>query len=211
MICGKVGRFSSQLYHVKEVIGLHPKARYLSTLSTVLTEGDPMFLSDSFINVNPTVDQIVEKTKTSIKMVKRFGIKPRVALLSHSNFGSSDAPTAAKMRDAARLLREALPDVAIDGEMHSMSALHETYRNAAYPYVNLSGDANLLMFPDLDSAAIALGLLLSRANGLLVGPFLSGLEKPVHILIPSVTARGIFNMTALASADIVRYRAEAQA
>jgi malate dehydrogenase (oxaloacetate-decarboxylating)(NADP+) len=210
MICGKVGRFSSQLYHVNEVIGLHPKARYLSTLSMVLAEGDPIFLSDSFVNVDPTVDQIVEKTKTSIDMVKRFGITPRVALLSHSNFGSSDAPSATKMRHAAELLRKALPEVAIDGEMHSMSALHETYRNAAYPYANLSGNANLLVFPNLDSAAIALGLLLSRAKGLLVGPFLSGLEKPIHILIPSVTARGIFNMTALASADIVRYRAQAQ-
>jgi malate dehydrogenase (oxaloacetate-decarboxylating)(NADP+) len=98
----------------------------------------------------------------------------------------------------------------IDGEMHSMSALHEAYRNAAYPYTRLSGDANLLIFPDLDSAAIALGLLLTRAKGLLVGPFLSGLAKPIHILVPSVTARGIFNMTALASADIVRYRVESQ-
>ncbi len=210
MICGKVGRFSSHLYHVKEVIGLHHKACYLSTLSTVLTEGDPVFLSDSFINVNPTVDQIVEKTKISIEIVRRFGITPRVALLSHSNFGSSDAPSAAKMRDAARLLRQALPDVDIDGEMHSMSAMHENYRNAAYPYANLRGKANLLIFPDLDSAAIGLGLLLSRAEGLLVGPFLSGLAKPIHILIPSVTARGIFNMTALASADIVRYRGEVQ-
>ena len=210
MICGKVGRFSSQLYHVKEVIGLRPNARYLSTLSTVLTEGDPIFLSDSFINVNPTADQIVEKTKTSVEMVRRFGITPRVALLSHSNFGSSDAASAKKMRDAAALLRRALPDVDIDGEMHSMSALHETYRNSAYPYAKLLGDANLLIFPDLDSAAIALGLLLTRAKGLLVGPFLSGLAMPIHILVPSVTARGIFNMTALASADIVRYRAEAQ-
>lgn len=209
MICGKIGRFSSHLYHVKEVIGLHHKARYLSTLSTVLTAGDPVFLSDCFINVSPTLDQIVEKTKTSIEMVSRFGITPRVALLSHSNFGSSDAPPAAKMRDAARLLREALPDVDIDGEMHSMSAMHETYRNAAYPYANLRGKANLLIFPDLDSAAIGLGLLLSRAEGLLVGPFLLGLDKAIHILIPSVTARGIFNMTALASADIVRYRGKA--
>jgi malate dehydrogenase (oxaloacetate-decarboxylating)(NADP+) len=87
-----------------------------------------------------------------------------------------------------------------------MSALHAAYRNDAYSYVNLSGDANLLIFPNLDSAAIALGLLRSRTNALMVGPFLSGLEKPVHILIPSVTARGIYNMTALASADIVRYR-----
>ncbi|MCG6862172.1 MAG: NADP-dependent malic enzyme [Chromatiaceae bacterium] len=210
MICGKVGRFSSQLYHVKEVIGLHRNARYLSTLSTVLTEDEPIFLSDSFINVNPTLDQIVEKTKTSVEMVRRFGITPRVALLSHSNFGSSDAHAATKMRDAAALLREALPDLEIDGEMHSMSALHEAYRNAAYPYTRLSGDANLLIFPDLDSAAIALGLLLTRAKGLLVGPFLSGLAKPIHILVPSVTARGIFNMTALASADIVRYRVESQ-
>jgi malate dehydrogenase (oxaloacetate-decarboxylating)(NADP+) len=210
MICGKVGRFSSQLYHVKEVIGLHHKARYISTLSTVLTEGEPIFLSDSFINVNPTLDQIVEKTKTSVEMVERFGITPRVALLSHSNFGGSDAPSAIKMRDASKILREALPDVEIDGEMHSFSAMHETYRNDAYPYANLRGKANLLIFPDLDSAAIALGLLLAPGNGLLVGPFLSGLEKAIHILIPSVTARGIFNMTALASADIVRYRGKSQ-
>ena len=210
MICGKVGRFSSHLYHVKEVMSLHPKARYISTLSAVLTEGDPLFLSDCFINVNPTEDQLVEKTKTSIEMVRRMGITPRVALLSHSNFGSSDAPSAVKMRDAAEILRGELSDVEIDGEMHSMSALHQEYRQAAYPYANLSGGANLLIFPNLDSATIALGLLQSRTKGLLVGPFLSGLEKPVHILIPSVTPRGIFNMTALASADIVRFRAEAQ-
>ncbi len=208
MICGKVNRFCSQLYDVMEVIGVDPKTRYISTLSTILTEGDPLFLSDCFVNVTPTLDQIVEKAKTSIELVRRFGITPRVALLSHSNFGSSDAPSAVKMRDAAEILREALPAVEIDGEMHSMSALRESYRHAAYPYVNLSGNANLLIFPDLDSANIALGLLASRSKGLLIGPFLSGLTKPVHILIPSVTARGIFNMTALASADIVRYRAE---
>ncbi len=204
VICGKVGRFADHLRTVMDVVGTGAENECISSLSTVITQEGPIFLADCFINVDPSLEQIVRITRINIEKVERFGITPRVALLSHSNFGSSTAPSAVKMRKASAILREALPDVQIDGEMHSMSAMNRIDREAAYAHTTLRDDANLLICPDLDSANIALGLLRTRANGLLVGPFLSGLARPVHILIPSVTARGIFNMTALAAGDLVR-------
>ena len=203
MITGKVGRYDMHLSHLMEILGLEHKGAHLTTLSTLLLGDGPLFLADCFINVDPTVEQVVATTQSAMSQVERFGITPRVALLSHSNFGTSRAPSARKMRKAADILREMYPNAEIDGEMHSVSALDSQYRSASYGYSRLKDNANLLIFPNIDAAHTALGLIRYKANGLLVGPFISGLAKPAHIVMNSATPRGIFNMSALASADIM--------
>ncbi|WP_317931227.1 NADP-dependent malic enzyme [Halioxenophilus sp. WMMB6] len=206
MICGKIGRFDYHLRRVTEILGMSSKQPHLTSLSTLLLKDGPLFLADCFINIDPTVEQIVSTTESAIEQVHRFGITPKVALLSHSNFGSSTAPSAQKMRKASELLRRQYPDLEIDGEMHAVTALDEEYRNTIFEHSHLKGSANLLIFPNIDAAHLALGLLRRKANGLLVGPFLSGLAKPAHILVNSASARSIYNTSALAAADILRYQ-----
>lgn len=208
MICGKVGRYDYHLRRLSEILGMNPKEPHLTTLSTLLLKRGPLFLADCFANIDPSVDEIVATTQSAIEQVKRFGITPRVALLSHSNFGTSNAPSAQKMRRASYILRSQYPDVELDGEMHSMTALNEEYRQTIYKHSQLKGPANLLIFPNIDAAHLALGLLRHQANGLLIGPFLSGLSKPAHIMVNSALPRGIFDMSALTSADILRYKQE---
>lgn len=201
LICGKVGRFDSHFRDIHDVLG---SEEYISSLCPLLLPSGPLFIADSFLNVDPTVDEIVATTRASIGLVRHFGIKPKVALLSHSNFGTSKAESAVKMHRAAEILRRELPNVEIDGEMHAYSALNEALRNTVFPDANLTGRANLLIMPNLDTANIALGLIRSLTDALLIGPLLSGLRKPAHIVIPSVTSRGIFNMTAFTVAEIHR-------
>jgi malate dehydrogenase (oxaloacetate-decarboxylating)(NADP+) len=203
MICGKVGSFTDHFQTLRSVIGIQGKDVRASTLTTLLFDDGPLFLTDCFIDLDPTVDQIVSKTLLGIEQVRQFGITPRVALLSHSNFGSSDAPSARKMRQASEILRARLPDVEIDGEMHSLTALDATYRQTIFADSQLQGKANLLVFPGLDAANIALGLLRQKANGLLIGPYMSGLKRPAHIMVNSATPRAMYNVTALAVAEIL--------
>jgi malate dehydrogenase (oxaloacetate-decarboxylating)(NADP+) len=207
LICGKVGRFESHFRDIHDVLGSN---EYISSLCPLLLPSGPLFIADSFLNVDPTLEEIVATTRASIDLVRHFGIKPKVALLSHSNFGTSKADSAVKMHRAAEILRRELPKVEIDGEMHSYSALNEALRNTVYPDANLSGRANLLIMPNLDTANIALGLIRSLTDALLIGPLLSGLKRPAHIVIPSVTSRGIFNMSAFTVAEIHR-RADSSA
>ncbi|MCP4286917.1 MAG: NADP-dependent malic enzyme [Gammaproteobacteria bacterium] len=203
LICGKVGRFESHFRDIHDVLG---SDKYISSLCPLLLPSGPLFIADSFLNVDPTVEDVVATARSSIDLVRHFGIKPKVALLSHSNFGTSKADSAVKMHRAAELLRQDLPEVEIDGEMHSYSALNEALRNTVYPDANLTGRANLLIMPNLDTANIALGLIRSLTDALLIGPLLSGLKKPAHIVIPSVTSRGIFNMSAFTVAEIHRHK-----
>ncbi|MCB1758922.1 MAG: NADP-dependent malic enzyme [Gammaproteobacteria bacterium] len=203
LICGKVGRFDSHYRDIHDILGA---GKHISSLCPLLLPSGPLFIADSFLHVDPSVEQTVETTKASIELVRHFGIKPKVALLSHSNFGTSRAPSALKMHKAAEILRKELSDVEIDGEMHSYSALNEALRNTVFPNANLSGRANLLIMPNLDTANIALGLIRSLTDALLIGPLLTGLKKPAHIVIPSVTSRGIFNMSAFTVAEIHRRR-----
>ncbi len=210
MICGKVGRYESHFSDILDVIGKSKKSRMVSSLCTVLLPGGPLFLADSFLNIDPNAEQIVEIARASVDMVRKFGVTPKVALLSHSNFGSSKAPSALKMRKAAAILRERMPDVEIDGEMHAMSAMNPLMRGNAFQNSTLEGKANLLIMPSLDAANIALGLIRSVTNALLIGPLLAGLDKPAHVVIPSVTGRGIFNMSAFTAADIQRRKEEAK-
>ena len=210
LICGKVGRFDYHMRDIMGVIGPRARGQHVSSTSTLLLpKGEPLFLADSFINVDPTAEQIVETAKASIEVVRHFGVKPKVALLSHSNFGTSNANSAIKMRKASEILRATMPDVQIDGEMHAMSAMRPELLRTVFKDSVLKGQANLLIMPNLDTANIALGLIRSLTNALLIGPLLSGLAKPAHIVIPSVTPRGILNMSAYTAADIQRYKGKA--
>lgn len=206
MLCGKVGRYDYHLRRISEVFGVDPAQPHLSSISALLLKDGPTFFTDCFVNIDPTVDQVVQSTISAIDQIRRFGVEPRVALLSHSNFGTSPAPSGRKMLAASKILRDLFPDLELDGEMHALAALTPEYRRSIYKHSQLKGPANLLVFPNMDAAHIALGLLRRKANGLIVGPILTGLAKPAHILINSATPRSIFNMSALAAADILSYK-----
>ena len=202
MICGTEGRFDRHLQHIIEVIGTASAGTKISSLSVLLLPAGPLFISDAFIEVDPTVEQIVETTLASARRVRAFGVMPKVALLSHSNFGSSKAPVAVKMRKATELLKKRAPELELDGEMHADAAFNDTIRAALNTHSTLSGSANLLIMPNLDAANIAVELIRSITDALLIGPVLSGTAKSAHIVTPSSTAKGIFNMSALAVADV---------
>ena len=204
MICGKVNRFENHFIKILEVLGTNSPNGNVSSVCALLLPSGPLFLADAFLNVDPDAEQVVGITESSIDFVKQFGIEPKVALLSHSNFGSSRNPSAHKMRDAAAILRDRYPEVQIEGEMHAYTAMNESLRQLIFPNANLTGSPNLLIMPSLDAANIALGLIRSLTDALLIGPFLTGISKPAHIVIPSVTARGIFNMSALTAAHVER-------
>jgi malate dehydrogenase (oxaloacetate-decarboxylating)(NADP+) len=164
----------------------------------VILQAGAMFICDTHMNMDPTAEQIAEMTCLAAKAVEGFGLTPKVALLSHSDFGASNSPSARKMRHALALIRAQSPDLEVDGEMHADAALSEAIRDRVMPDSTLSGVANLLVMPNLDAANIAFNLVKAAADGLPVGPLLLGMSKPAHVLVPSVTARGIVNMTALA-------------
>jgi malate dehydrogenase (oxaloacetate-decarboxylating)(NADP+) len=206
MICGKVGVFSEHLKTVRGMFGPADPTAHVSSLCALLLPSGPLFLTDAFLTPEPTVEQIVAITRASIEMVRHFGVTPKVALLAHSNFGTSMHASALRMREAARILRESLPGVELDGEMHAYTAMNETLRKTIYPGANLSGAANLLIMPGLDAANIALGVIRALTDALLIGPLFSGFSRPAHVVIPSVTPRGIFNMSAFLSAEIHRAR-----
>ncbi len=200
MICGLEGRFERHLRLVSLVIGKRPGMgeHELSALSLLIAQRGITFFTDTYVNVEPTAAEIANMAILAAEEVRRFGITPKAALLSHSNFGSRDSPSALKMREAAGILRRLAPDLMSDGEMHGDSALSESLRARVYPHSRLTGEANLLVFPNLDSANIALTTAKEMTDALHVGPILLGTDKPAHILTPSVTSRGIVNMTALA-------------
>ena len=161
-----------------------------------------MFICDTYVNLDPTPEQITEMTLLAAEEMRRFGITPKVALLSHSNFGTSDAPSAAKMRAALALITARAPDLDIEGEMHGDAALSEEVRQRAFPQSRLRGEANLLIMPTLDAANISFNMLKTIAGGgITIGPILLGSAKPVHIVTPTATVRRIINMTALAVVD----------
>lgn len=197
MICGLEGRHSSHLRHVSQIIGKKEGVIDLSTLSLLISQRGATFLADTYVTFDPSAEEIMEMTILAAEEIRRFGIVPKVALVSHSNFGSHDTPTAVKMRKAAELLRKAAPELEADGEMQGDSAIFESIRRRAMPESNLSGEANLLVFPNLDSANITLGVAKTMLNALHVGPILLGAAMPAHILSPSVTSRGVVNMATL--------------
>ena len=208
MICGTEGRFDHHLQHIIEVIGARRPGQKISSMAALVLPQGPIFITDAHIGVDPTAEQIVDTTMASARRVSNFGIQPKVALLSHSNFGSSRAPSAIKMRKATELLRRNISGLQIDGEMHADAALNETIRYALNKDANLNESANLLVMPNLDAANIALELIRSVTDALMIGPILSGTAKSAHIVTPSSTVKGVFNMSAIAVADVWRWRNE---
>lgn len=201
MICGTYGHYAWHLNHVMDVIGRAENVCDVSAMSTLIMPNGTFFLADTHVTHDPTVDEIVESTLLSADAVRRFGETPKIALLSHSNFGSRATSTALKMQAAMEILREKHPDLEVDGEMQADAALDEAVRNRVFPNSRLSGQANLLIFPNLEASNTAFNLLKVLGNGLSVGPMLVGAAKAAHILTPSVTSRGIINMSALAVVD----------
>jgi len=201
LICGTVGRFDHHLQHIIEIIGPADRQQKISSMSVLILPTGPLFIADAHIEVDPTAEHIVNTTLACAKRISSFGIKPKVALLSHSNFGSSRAVSARKMRNAAWMLKEASPELEVDGEMHAIAAMNEAIRNTLNPHTILKGSANLLIMPNLDTANISMELIRSVNDALLIGPILSGTAKPVHIVTPSATVKGIFNMSAIAVSD----------
>ena len=203
MICGLVGRFDHHLEHVSDLIGLKPGAKTFATMNALMLDKLTLFLTDTFVNDCPDAEQLAEIAAMAADEVKRFGLPPKLAFVSHSMFGSSKRPSAVKMRRAHELFAAAHPDVESDGEMHGDAALSETVRATFLPDSKLTGAANLLVLPTLDAANILFNVLkISAGQGVTVGPILLGAAAPVHILTPSATVRRIVNMTALAVADV---------
>jgi len=198
MICGTFTTTWRHLQYIDRVIGLRPGANCYALMNGVILPSRQVFIVDTHVNVDPTAAQLAEITVAAAEAIRRFGIEPKAALLSHSNFGSSDSASAQKMRETLALVRELAPDLEVDGEMHADCALDEAQRRAVLPESTLTGQANLLVCPNLDSANIAYNLLKTAAgNNVAIGPMLLGCAAPVHILTPSATVRRIVNMTAL--------------
>jgi len=200
-LCGGLGDWTRQLTNILPIIPRMPGVSRLYSLSALILPNGALFFCDTHLNVDPSAEQIAEMTLLAAKSVRRFGLAPKAALLSHSSFGTSQSPSAIKIRKALGLLRAAKPDFELDGEMHADAALSESLRARVVSTSPLTGSANLLVMPTLDAANIALTLLSAATEALLVGPLLLGVSKPIHVMVPSVTARGIVNMSALAVAQ----------
>ncbi len=203
MICGMVGRFDSHLEHVKDLIGLKAQVSNFATMNALMLEQRTLFIADTFVNEDPTAEQLADIAAQAAEELQRFGLPPKVAFLSHSMFGSSKRASAIKMRQARDLFAARHPGIECDGEMHGDAALSEDVRNTFLPESTLKGSANLLVLPTLDAANILFNVLkIVGGQGVTVGPILLGAQRPVHILTPSATVRRIVNMTALAVADV---------
>lgn len=198
MLCGTVGAFSTHLRHVTDLIGCSNGNKDFSTVTALVLPSGTFFLSDTHVSANPSAEDIVEMTLLTAETVKQFGIKPRIALLSHSNFGSRNSKSAKKMREALAILQEHHSHLVVEGEMQADAALSDEIRNLALPSSRLSGKANTLIMPNLDAANISYNLLKMLGGGVSVGPMLVGAAQPVHILTSTSTVRSFVNMTALA-------------
>nr|HMN83551.1 NADP-dependent malic enzyme [Burkholderiaceae bacterium] len=200
-ICGLVGRFDSHLEHVAEVIGLKEGAQGFATLNALMLERHNLFLADTFVNDDPSAAQLADIALMAANEVRRFGLPPKVAFVSHSSYGSSKRASARKMREAYGIFTKLAPDIEAEGELHGDAALSETIRTAFLPQSRLDGSANVLIMPNLDAANILFNVLkVTSGQGVTIGPILLGAAAPVHILTPSSTVRRVINMTALAAA-----------
>ncbi len=201
MICGAYGQYMWHQRYVMDVIGRRPDCSIMAALSVMIQPTGTVFLADTYVNPDPTPEELAEITLLAAEEVRRFGIEPKVALLSHSNFGNVNNPSAMKMRRTVEILDELAPSFEYEGEMHADAALDEDIRKRIFPNSRLNGPANLLIMPNLDAANTSSNLLKIMGNGLRVGPVLLGAAQPAHIVTPSVTARGLFNLTALACVE----------
>ncbi len=202
MVCGTFGTYGLHLQYIDQVIGLRPGAKHFYAMNALMLPKRTVFICDTYVNLDPTAEQLAEMTALAAEVIRRFGVVPRAALLSHSSFGTSDAPSALKMRTALDLIRSLAPDLEIEGEMHGDAALNAELRLANFPRSRLKEEANLLIMPTLDAANIAFNLLKTAAgDGITIGPILLGAARPMHILTSSATVRRIVNMTALTVVD----------
>ena len=202
MICGTFGTHQTHLHYIDQVIGRRQGVHKYYAMNVLLLPRRTVFICDTYVNFDPTAEQLAEMTVLAAEEIRRFGITPKVALLSHSSFGSANTPTALKMRAALALIEKIAPDLEVEGEMHGDAALSSQVRRGAFPNSRLKGDANLLIMPTLDAANIAFNLLKTAAgDGITVGPILLGAAKAVHIVTSTATVRRLVNMTALAVVD----------
>ncbi|WP_434390985.1 NADP-dependent malic enzyme [Melittangium boletus] len=200
-LVGSRDDWSRHMTHVLPIIDKRPDVSRIYALSSLILQNGALFFCDTHVNIDPTAEQVAEMTLLAADTVRRFGLTPKAALLSHSSFGAGSSPSARKMRQALKLIRQRAPELEVDGEMHADTALSEALRHRLVSQSPLTGSANLLVMPTLDAANIAMTLLSAATEALLVGPILLGIAKPLQVLVPRVTARGIVNMTALVVAD----------
>jgi malate dehydrogenase (oxaloacetate-decarboxylating)(NADP+) len=201
MICGVEGRYMSHLRHVREIVGFLPGVSDFAALALLITSKGSYFIADTQVRPNPTAEELAEMAALAAIHVQRFNIKPKIAFVSHSDFGSYDTESSRKMRRATALLKQNHPEIEADGEMQGDTALSAAARKLILPHSKLEGEANILIMPNLDTANVAYQMIKALADALPVGPILIGPARPAHILTPSVTARGILNMTAVAAVE----------
>ena len=208
MICGAVGRYLTQLRHVSQVVGQLGGVRGFAALSAIILPSGPLFVADTHVTYDPSAEQLAEIALLASEVVRRFGIEPRVALLSHSSFGSDNTPSARKMREVHSTLLDWSPGLEVEGEMQADAALSSFIREEIFPRSRLKGPANLLIAPGLDAANISFNLLKVVSESVAIGPILLGAAKPVHIVTPSITVRGLLNMAAYAVVDAARTKGD---
>ncbi len=201
MLCGLEGRFHRHLDTVRSIIGLSPEVQDFSTISMVIIKRGHYFFADTYVTPEPDAENLAEMARLTARVVERFGIKPKIAMLSHSSFGSARTGSAEKVRKALEIIHKQAPEIEIEGEMQGDAALDENLRKRVFPFSKLSGEANVFIMPNLDAANIAFQLVKNLGDATPVGPILIGADKPVHILTPSITSRGVTNMTAIAAVD----------
>ncbi|MGD8644649.1 MAG: phosphate acyltransferase, partial [Chromatiales bacterium] len=199
LICGTVGQYRRHVRKMADIIGTAPGVDQLAAMNGVVLQSRVLFFADTYVHDDPDAEAIAEIARLCAKEVSWFGIEPKVALVSHSNFGSHDTPSAEKMRRALELILAVEPELEVEGEMHADLALSETLRSARFPESRLTGRANLLVAPNQDAANIAFNMLKILGGGTVIGPILVGAARSVHVVTPSITVRGLLNMTALAA------------
>ncbi|MSQ49176.1 MAG: NADP-dependent malic enzyme [Betaproteobacteria bacterium] len=211
MLCGTFGTHALHLHYIAQVIGLRPGIKHYAAMNALILPNRTLFICDTYVTPDPDAEHIAEMTILAAEEIRRFGVAPKVALLSASNFGSNDLPSARKMQQALALLAERAPDLEVEGEMHGDTALSDEIRQKVFPRSRLRGEANLLVMPTLEAANISFNLLkVASAENVTIGPILLGAARPVHILTPSATVRRIVNMTALTVADAKAPRGQEQ-
>jgi malate dehydrogenase (oxaloacetate-decarboxylating)(NADP+) len=210
MICGTIGRYQGKLRHVLDVIPLDAGVSAPSAMTAVVNDKGVFFMLDTHVQYDPTAEQLAEATMQATLRLKAFGVVPKVALLSHSNFGTRDNPSSQKMRRVREILHEKLPHLEVEGEMHADAALSESIREKIFPNSKLKGRANLFVMPNLDAANISYNMVRVLTDGVAIGPILMGVSRPAHVLTPSATVRRVVNMTAVAAVE-AQVRAQSKA